>query len=146
MLFFFTKIAYTNRMIDSNILEIYGLKKLFCQKLKFLQNKNQCIEGLRHIDFVVKKGETLGITGESGGGKSTLLRCIAQLIKPTQGKILFKGVDLITLSDKKLLPFRKDIQMIFQDPYAALDPHMTAFDIICEPLKILKQHKLLNYI
>ena len=96
------------------------------------------------ISFDVYKGETVGIVGESGCGKSTTVRSIAQLYKPTTGQILFHGVDLCTADRDTLLRQRRNIQMIFQDPYASLDPRMTVRNIILEPLRIYNRRGLLE--
>ena len=96
------------------------------------------------ISFDVYKGETVGIVGESGCGKSTTVRSIAQLYKPTTGQIMFHGVDLCTADRDTLLRQRRNIQMIFQDPYASLDPRMTVRNIILEPLRIYNRRGLLE--
>ncbi|MDT8428331.1 MAG: ATP-binding cassette domain-containing protein [Pseudomonadales bacterium] len=96
---------------------------------------NRAVDG---VSFSIRPGETLGLVGESGCGKSTLGRCIARLYKPTAGQILFSGVDLVTLSHKQLLPYRSDIQMIFQDPMESLNSRQTIGDILEEPFIIHK--------
>ena len=96
------------------------------------------------ISFDVYKGETVGIVGESGCGKSTTVRSIAQLYKPTTGEILFHGVDLCKADRETLLKERRNIQMIFQDPYASLDPRMTVRNIIMEPLRVYNRRGLLD--
>lgn len=103
------------------------------------------IRAVDGVTFQVKEGETLGIVGESGCGKSTTIRSIAQLYKPTSGDVIFEGVNLCTADKKTLLRLRKDIQMIFQDPYASLDPRMTVRSIISEPLHIYNSRGLLDH-
>lgn len=103
------------------------------------------IRAVDGISFKVYKGETLGIVGESGCGKSTTVRSIAQLHKPTGGKVIFDGIDLCSAEKSVLLKERRNIQMIFQDPYASLDPRMTVRTIIAEPLNIYNRRGLLDH-
>jgi oligopeptide transport system ATP-binding protein len=97
------------------------------------------IKAVDGISFHIKKGETLGLVGESGCGKTTAGRCILQLYKPTGGDVLFEGERLNDLSSKEMIPFRRKMQVIFQDPYGSLNPRMTCRDIVGEPLIV---HKL----
>ena len=89
-----------------------------------------------NVDLTIMQGETLGLVGESGCGKSTLGRCIARLYKPTAGQIHYQGADLASLGQKALLPYRRDIQMIFQDPMESLNARHTVQEILEEPLVI----------
>ncbi|MEQ9564261.1 MAG: ATP-binding cassette domain-containing protein, partial [Pseudomonadales bacterium] len=84
----------------------------------------------------MKKGEILGLVGESGSGKSTLGRSILNLVQPESGSVKYKGQELVGLSARQMLPFRKQMQMIFQDPYSSLNPRMTIFDTLAEPLRL----------
>jgi len=102
------------------------------------------IRAVDGISFKIKKGETLGLVGESGCGKSTTARAVAQLHRPTAGSVVFKGEDLTKLHSSALLRARKDMQMVFQDPYASLNPRMTSGDIIAEPMKIYNSRGLIN--
>lgn len=103
------------------------------------------IRAVDGISFTVKEGETLGIVGESGCGKSTTARAIAQLYPVTSGEVLFEGKDLTKMGTKELLKARKNIQMVFQDPYASLNPRMTVRTIIAEPMEIYTRRGLLDY-
>ena len=88
------------------------------------------------VSFEVAKGSTLAVVGESGCGKSTIAKAIVRLLAPTSGRIEVDGVDIARLSQKAMRPYRSRIQMVFQDPYGSLDPHLTAVDIVGEPLKL----------
>ena len=88
------------------------------------------------VSFSVGKGKTLAIVGESGCGKSTIAKSIVRLLTPTSGRIAVDGVDIAQLSEKALRPFRSRIQMVFQDPYGSLDPHLSAVDIVAEPMRL----------
>ncbi|MDF3305803.1 ATP-binding cassette domain-containing protein [Rhodococcus koreensis] len=88
------------------------------------------------VSFSVDKGATLAVVGESGCGKSTIAKSIVRLLTPTSGRILVDGADIAQLSEKALRPFRSRVQMVFQDPYGSLDPHLTAVDIVGEPLRL----------
>jgi peptide/nickel transport system ATP-binding protein len=91
---------------------------------------------LDSISFSVEKGSTLAVVGESGCGKSTLAKSIVRLLTPTSGGIKIDGVDIARMSEKALRPYRSRIQMVFQDPYGSLDPHLSAVDIVGEPLRL----------
>ncbi|MCS6884462.1 MAG: ATP-binding cassette domain-containing protein [Blastocatellia bacterium] len=92
------------------------------------------MKAVDNISFDIRTGEILGLVGESGSGKSTTGRAMLRLIKPTSGKILYKGKDLASLSESELRPYRRHLQIIFQNPYSSLNPRMTVGDIIAEPL------------
>ncbi|MFB4274535.1 ATP-binding cassette domain-containing protein [Nonomuraea sp. MTCD27] len=89
-----------------------------------------------NVSFAVARGETLGIVGESGCGKSTVARSIVRLLTPTAGRILLDGTDIARLKERRLRPLRSKVQMVFQDPYGSLDPHLSAQDIVAEPLRL----------
>lgn len=125
---------------DSDILlEVIELKKYFRVGNSFLKKNRQNLTAVDGLSFYIKKGETFGLVGESGCGKSTTGRTIIRLYEPTGGKIIFDGHDITNLSAKEMLPYRKRIQMIFQDPYASLNGRMTVTDIIGEGIDT---HKL----
>ena len=88
------------------------------------------------VSFAVERGTTLAIVGESGCGKSTVARSLVRLIKPNSGRIVLDGVDIAAMRERQLRPLRSKIQMVFQDPYGSLDPHLTAQQIVAEPLKL----------
>lgn len=131
---------------QDTLLEVKDLKLHFpFRDGSFFNAQKGYIRAVDGVSFKVRKGETLGLVGESGCGKSTTVRAIAQLYKPTSGKVLFKGLDLVSASSKEMMRARKDMQMVFQDPYASLDPRMTAGDTIAEPLEIFNGRKITNY-
>lgn len=119
------------------LLEVRDLKKYFpiTQGILF-QRKVADVKAVDGISFDVKQGETVGLVGESGCGKSTSGRTILQLYRPTEGQVLFRGKDLAQLKGEDLRKMRSSMQMIFQDPYASLNPRMTVGDIIAEPLEV----------
>jgi ABC-type oligopeptide transport system ATPase subunit len=94
------------------------------------------VEALRDVSFSVSKGESFGLIGESGSGKTTLTRCILRLERPTAGRILFEGADMAALSPAAVRRLRQRVQIVFQDPYASLNPRMSVHDIVTEPMLI----------
>lgn len=116
------------------ILKVQNLKKYY-EKDKVI------IKAIDSISFEIFKGETFGLVGESGCGKSTIAKCLMKLTEITEGTITYQGKDIEKLKMKELQSFRRSFGMIFQDPYASLNPRMTAGDIIGEPFEIHKQHK-----
>ena len=118
------------------LMEIHNLKKYFPAQSAGFFKKTQFVQAVDDISFDIYKGETLGIVGESGCGKSTMGRLLVNLINPTSGKILFEGKDINALRRENRKNLSKNIQIIFQDPYASLNPRMTIGDIIREPMKI----------
>jgi oligopeptide transport system ATP-binding protein len=126
------------------LLDVRSLKMHFPVGGGFLGGRKGLIRAVDGIDFSIKRGETLGLVGESGCGKSTTARAIAQLYKPTEGEVYLEGQDLVSLPPSELIAARKGMQMVFQDPYASLNPRMTAGDIIAEPLRIYKLRGILK--
>ncbi|WP_456316718.1 ATP-binding cassette domain-containing protein [Teichococcus aestuarii] len=102
------------------VLEMKGVQKTYQRGGWF--GARATVRAIHDADFTLNKGETLGLVGESGSGKSTLARCVVRLVEPEQGEILFHGTDLRPLSRQGWLPYRRRIQMVFQDPYASLNP------------------------
>jgi oligopeptide transport system ATP-binding protein len=127
------------------LLEVKKLKMHFPIEEGLLFKKQVgAIRAVDGIDFEISAGETLGLVGESGCGKSTTARAVAQLYKPTAGEVILDGRDLCSLAKDKLLKARMNVQMIFQDPYASLNPRMTVGSIIAEPMVIYRNRGLLN--
>lgn len=126
----------TENNLTETILEVKNIKKYFPIKKGLLLREVGQVKAVDDISFTVKKGETLGLVGESGCGKSTLGRTLIRLYEPTAGEIIFKGKDFCSLSGSELRKSRKHLQMIFQDPFASLDPRMTISQILTEPFKI----------
>ncbi len=120
----------------TELLRVENLVKHFPIRRGLLQRQVGAVRAVDGISFSVKQGETLGLVGESGCGKSTTGRAILQLYRPTSGKVLFDGTDLVTLSGEDLRRMRRKMQIIFQDPYASLNPRMTVGEIIGEPLLV----------
>lgn len=118
------------------LLEIKNLKKYFDVSKGFLKKDKTYVQAVDDVSFKIHKGETLGLVGESGCGKSTTGRTIIRLYEPTDGSIVFKGEDITKLKPSEMKKYRKAIQMIFQDPYASLNSRMTVGDIVREPLDI----------
>lgn len=122
-------------MADETILKVENLKVYFPVSNGFLQKKSY-VKAVDGINFEIKKGETFGLVGESGCGKSTTGRAIVKIYTPTEGKIEFEGKDITKIKGADIKQFKKDMQMIFQDPYASLNPRMTVGEIIREPMDI----------
>jgi oligopeptide transport system ATP-binding protein len=121
---------------DQALLQVQGLKMYFPITSGIFQRTVGYIKAVDGLDFSVVKGETLGLVGESGCGKSTTGRAILQLYKPTEGHVYFEGTDLTQLKGDELRKQRRRMQMIFQDPYASLNPRMTVGAIVGEPLEV----------
>jgi len=124
-----------------NILEIEGLHKSFPIRAGLLQREVGRVRAVENVSFTLARGETLALAGESGCGKTTVSRCILRALPPTAGAIRFSpepgtSIDLAPLSRRALRPLRRHMQMIFQDPYASLNPRMMVGDIIAEPLRV----------
>ncbi len=118
------------------VLEVVDLVKHFPVRGGFLSRTVAQVQAVSGVTFTLRAGRTLGLVGESGSGKSTVGRCILKLIEPTEGKIVFRGDDLSALSRRDMRKFRREMQIVFQDPYASLDPRQTVAAIVEEPMKI----------
>jgi oligopeptide/dipeptide ABC transporter ATP-binding protein len=121
--------------VSETILEVKNLKKYFEIRGGLLHRVTGYVKAVDDVSFDVFKGETLGIVGESGCGKSTTGRTLLRLLEPTSGQVLFDGEDLAKLSREELRKKRNEVQMVFQDPYASLNPRLTVFEILAEPLR-----------
>jgi oligopeptide/dipeptide ABC transporter ATP-binding protein len=117
-------------------LEVRDLKKHFPVKKGLLQTTVGHVYAVDGVSFTIREGETLGLVGESGCGKSTVGRAILRLVEPTSGSIKIEGDEITGLSKQELRPYRREMQIIFQDPFSSLDPRMSAGDIVGEPLKV----------
>lgn len=120
------------------MLKVNNLKKYFPVSSGFFNKNKRYVKAVDGVTFSINKGETFGLVGESGCGKSTTGRAIIRLYDVTEGEIIFNGKNIEKLNDKEMLPIRKDIQMIFQDPYASLNSRMTVAEIVGEPIDIFK--------
>jgi len=123
-------------MIPEALLEVRNLRVYFPVGACMLKRNKQAVRAVDDVSFAIAAGETLGLVGESGCGKTTLGRATLRLIEPTSGRILFSGEDITYLKSAKLRSLRRNFQIIFQDPYGSLDPRMTVADIIGEALDI----------
>ncbi|MCG8512931.1 MAG: ATP-binding cassette domain-containing protein [Halanaerobiales bacterium] len=130
-------------MEENKLLEVRNLKKFFPINRGFFNRKVGEVKAVNGVDFSIYQGETLGLVGESGCGKTTLGRAILRAVEPTSGQVLFrtgegKVVDVTKAEDRQLKKIRKDMQLIFQDPYSSLNPRMTVKDLVGEPLLVNK--------
>jgi peptide/nickel transport system ATP-binding protein len=121
---------------DNTLLEVKNLKMYFPVTQGILRRKVGDVKAVDDVSFIIKQGETLGLVGESGCGKTTVGRCILRIYQPTSGQIIFKGQDVTNLPLRKIRGLRRDIQLVFQDPYGSLDPRQSAGSIVGESLKI----------
>jgi oligopeptide transport system ATP-binding protein len=128
-----------NNAVKAQKQELVNIKNLV--KHFPVDNSDDVVKAVDGISFDILAGETLGLVGESGCGKSTVGRCILRLIEPTSGEVLFEGRNVLSLNKNELRPLRREMQIIFQDPYASLNPRLSILSIISEPLVI---HKISN--
>ncbi len=125
---------------SESLLSVHKLRKWFPVKSTALFGEKQYVKAVNDITLDIRRGETLGVVGESGCGKTTLGRTMIRLIEPTGGRIVFEGKDLTGLNEKQMRLMRKDLQIMFQDPYGSLNPRMTVGDIITEPYVFQKMY------
>ncbi|MFA5014338.1 MAG: oligopeptide/dipeptide ABC transporter ATP-binding protein [Actinomycetota bacterium] len=126
-------------MENNKLLEVKNLKKYFNLRSGFLFQKfTGSVKAVDDISFFIKRGETFGLVGETGCGKTTVAKVILRLVPQTSGEAIYNGVNLFKLNSKEMFKIRREIQVIFQDPYASLSPRMTVGDIINEPFEIHK--------
>src|SRR5690242_8184839 len=119
--------------VPETVLEVRDLKKHFPIRKGLLQRAGGTVFAVDGVSFTIEAGETLGLVGESGCGKSTVGRTVLRLIEPTAGSIRLSGKDITALDRSDLRPYRRQMQIIFQDPFSSLDPRMSAGDIVAEP-------------
>ncbi len=120
--------------MSTPLVEARGLKMFFPVGHTITGKPRRLLKAVDDVSLAIGRGETLGLVGESGCGKTTVGRCLVRLYEPTAGSILFDGQDIARLGERALLPYRRRMQMIFQDPYASLNPRMTVASIVAEPL------------
>jgi len=126
---------------DNNLIEVENLKMYFPVTAGLMRRKIADVKAVDGVSFYIKSGETLGLVGESGCGKTTIGRCVLRLYEITGGRVLFEGTDLSKLNKGQMRSMRRNMQLVFQDPFASLNPRQTAGSIIGEPLQI---HKLVR--
>jgi peptide/nickel transport system ATP-binding protein len=123
--------------VPEAVLEVADLVKLFqVRRSRGLRVERRSVQAVSGVSFTVNAGETLGLVGESGSGKTTVGRCVLRLLEPTAGSIKFRGTELTHLDREGLRAIRKEMQIVFQDPYASLDPKRTVGAAIAEPFEI----------
>jgi len=125
-------------MIETPLIEVHDLVKQFPLGGSLLKKPHSWVKALNGVSFKIEKGETFGVVGESGCGKTTLGRLILGLVSPSSGRIEFDGKDFSTLNNAEMRSVRRRMQIIFQDPYSSLDPRMRVFSIITEPMRSIK--------
>src|SRR5687768_9895336 len=118
---------------SSPLIQVRNLVKHFP-----VDNSDDVVQAVDDVSFAILAGETLGLVGESGCGKSTVGRCLLRLHEPTSGEVVFEGQDIVGLSNNEMQALRREMQIIFQDPYASLNPRLSVRSIVAEPLKIHK--------
>jgi peptide/nickel transport system ATP-binding protein/oligopeptide transport system ATP-binding protein len=121
------------------VLDVQNLVKVFpIRQLQGIRVIKSLVQAVSNVSFSIDEGKTLGLVGESGSGKSTVARCVLQLLTPSSGSVRYRGIELVGMTRKKMQPLRQEMQMVFQDPYASLDPRLTVGSAISEPLQVHK--------
>jgi oligopeptide/dipeptide ABC transporter ATP-binding protein len=121
------------------VLEVNNLVKVFpIRQLQGIRVVRGIVQAVSNVSFSIDRGTTLGLVGESGSGKSTVARCVLQLLVPSSGSVKYQGIELVGMARKEMQPLRQEMQMVFQDPYASLDPRLTIGAAIAEPLQVHK--------
>ena len=136
----------SNEMHDDVVLQVNNLKKYFPIQRGFLKRGGGTVRAVDDVSFSIRQGQTVSLVGESGCGKTTTSRCIVRALDPTSGEILYRTehdgvVDLAAMSQSQIRPLRRGFQMVFQDPFSSLNPRMTIYEIVSEPMRV---HKIGN--
>ncbi len=131
-----TVLEQTRESAETPLLEVRHVKKYFPIRKGILQREVARVHAVDDVTFAVRQGETLGLVGESGCGKSTLGRTLVRLLEPTDGEIVFEGTPIQRLGTRRLRPLRREMQMVFQDPYASLNPRKRVGTIVSDPMRI----------
>ncbi|MGZ6548453.1 MAG: ATP-binding cassette domain-containing protein, partial [Actinomycetota bacterium] len=131
-----TVLDETGESGETPLLDVRHVKKYFPIRRGVLQREVAAVHAVDDVSFAIREGETLGLVGESGCGKSTLGRTIVRLLEPTAGEIVFDGTHIEHLGTRKMRPLRSEIQMVFQDPYASLNPRKRVGTIVSDPMRI----------